>query len=55
MTTIDLYKQLRNCKITESKFLYEVLRDERLPFIVNTTSFKYAVQMLNYKSIISII
>ena len=53
MTTIDLYKQLRTGKITESKFLYEVRRDERLPFIVNTTSFKDAVQMLKNKSIIS--
>ena len=53
MTTIDLYKQLRSGKITESKFLYEVRRDERLPFIVNTTSFKDAVQMLKNKSIIN--
>jgi len=52
MTTVDLYKQLKEGKITESKFLYEVRRDNNLPFITNLTSFKDAEQMLKNKSII---
>jgi len=52
MTTVDLYKQLKEGKITESKFLYEVRRDTNLPFITNLTSFKDAEQILKNKSII---
>ena len=53
MTTVDLYKQLKEGKITESKFLYEVRRDSNLPFITNLTSFKDAEQILKNKSIIT--
>ena len=52
MTAVDLYKQLKEGKITESKFLYEVRRDNNLPFITNLTSFKDAEQMLKNRSII---
>jgi len=52
MTTVDLYKQLKEGKITESKFLYEVRRDNNLPFITNLTSFKDAEQILKNKNII---
>lgn len=52
MTTIDLYKQLSEGKITQSKFLYEVRRDTNLPWILNTTSFKDAVSILKNKGII---
>ena len=52
MTTVDLYKQLSEGKITESKFLYEVRRDSNLPWILNTTSFKDAVSILKNKGII---
>lgn len=52
MTTIDLYKQLSEGKITQSKFLYEVRRDSNLPWILNTTSFKDAVSILKNKGII---
>jgi len=52
MTTIDLYKQLKDGKITESKFLYEVRRDINLPFITNLMSFKDTEQVLKNKGII---
>ena len=52
MTTIDLYKQLKEGKITESKFLYEVRRDINLPFITNLMSFKDTEQVLKNKGII---
>ena len=52
MTAIDLYKQLKEGKITESKFLYEVRRDINLPFITNLMSFKDTEQVLKNKGII---
>jgi hypothetical protein len=52
MTTIDLYKQLKEGKIAESKFLYEVRRDQNLPWILNTTSFEDAEKILKNKGII---
>lgn len=52
MTAIDLYKQLKEGKITESKFLYEVRRDVNLPFITNLMSFKDTEQVLKNKGII---
>lgn len=52
MTTIDLYKQLKQGRITESKFLYEVRRDVNLPFITNLMSFKDTEQVLKNKGII---
>jgi hypothetical protein len=51
-TAANLYKQLKEGNISESKFLYEVRKDEGLPFITNMTSFKDAEQMLKNKSII---
>ena len=52
MTTIDLYKQLKEGKIAQSKFLYEVRRDQNLPWILNTTSFEDAEKILKNKGII---
>jgi hypothetical protein len=52
MTTIDLYKQLKEGKIEQSKFLYEVRRDQNLPWILNTTSFEDAEKILKNKGII---
>jgi hypothetical protein len=52
MTVANLYTQLKEGKITESKFLYEVRRDSNLPFITNLTSFKDAEQILKNKGII---
>ena len=52
MTTTDLYKKLKAGEITEQKFLYEVRRDQNLPFVTNINSFKDAVQILKNKGII---
>ena len=52
MTTVDLYKKHKSGDISREKFLYEVRRDTRLPFITNLTSYNDAVQILKNKSII---
>jgi ribosome modulation factor len=52
MTTVDLYKKHKSGNISREKFLYEVRRDTRLPFITNLTSYNDAVQILKNKSII---
>jgi len=52
MTIANLYTQLKEGKITKSKFLYEARRDNNLPFINNMTSFKDAEQMLKTRGII---
>jgi hypothetical protein len=53
MTITNLFRQLRQGLIPESKFLYEARRDSNLPWILNTTSFKDAVQILKNKGIIT--
>ena len=53
MTTQELYIKLTAGEITEQKFLYEVRRDERLPFITSFNNFKDTVQILKNKGIIS--
>lgn len=52
MTTVDLYKKHKNGEVSREKFLYEVRRDARLPFITNLTSYSDAVQILKNKGII---
>jgi ribosome modulation factor len=52
MTTVDLYKKHKNGEVSREKFLYEVRRDTRLPFITNLTSYSDAVQILKNKGII---
>jgi len=53
MTVQNLYTQYLDGKITESKFLYEVRRDQNLNMISPTNSFKDVIQILKNKSIIS--
>jgi hypothetical protein len=52
MTTVDLYKKHKEGKISREGFLYEVRRDNRLPFITNLTSYSDAVKILKNKGII---
>lgn len=52
MTTADLYKQHKSGKISKERFLYEVRRDQNLPFITNLTSYSDAIKILKNKSII---
>lgn len=52
MTTQELYIQLTEGKINREKFLYEVRRDNNLPWVTNLTSFDDAVRILKNKSII---
>ena len=53
MTVQNLYTQYLEGKITESKFLYEVRRDQNLDMISPTNSFADVVRILKNKSIIS--
>ena len=53
MTTQDLYTKLSKGEITEQKFLYEVRRDSRLPWITSHNSFKDTITILKNKGIIS--
>ena len=53
MTVQNLYTQYLEGKITESKFLYEVRRDQNLDMISPTNSFADVVKILKNKSIIS--
>ena len=49
MTTQELYTKLINGDTTKQKFLYEVRRDSRLPFITKFNNFEDTVQILkNY-------
>ena len=52
MTTIDLYKKHKAGEISREKFLYEVRRDAKLPWIINITSYDDAVKILKNKGII---
>jgi hypothetical protein len=53
MTTQDLYTKLSKGEITEQKFLYEVRRDARLPWITSHNSFKDTITILKNKGMIS--
>ena len=53
MTVQNLYTQFLEGKITESKFLYEVRRDQNLTMISPNNSFNDVVKILKNKSIIS--
>jgi len=53
MTTIDLYRKHKAGEVSREKFLYEVRRDNNLPFITNLTSYDDAVKMLKNKGIVS--
>lgn len=52
MTAANLYKQLINKEISREKWLYEVRRDEKLPWITNLTSFDDSILILKQKGII---
>jgi hypothetical protein len=53
MTVQNLYTQYLEGKVTQSKFLYEVRRDENLTMISHQNSFDDVVKILKSKSIIS--
>ena len=52
MTTAILFKKHRAGEISKEKFLYEVRRDQMLPFITNMTSYDDAIKILKNKSIV---
>jgi len=52
MTTAILFKKHRAGEISREKFLYEVRRDELLPFITNMTSYDDSIKMLKNKGIV---
>jgi hypothetical protein len=53
MTTIDLYRKHKTGDISREKFLYEVRRDEQLPWITNLTSYDDAVKILKNKGVVT--
>lgn len=53
MTTIDLYRKHKAGGVSREKFLYEVRRDNNLPFITNLTSYNDAVKILKNKGIVT--
>ena len=53
MTTIQLYNKHKAGEISREKFLYEVRRDNKLPFITNLTSYNDAVKILKNKGIVT--
>jgi hypothetical protein len=53
MTTIDLYRKHKAGDISREKFLYEVRRDEQLPWITNLTSYDDAVKILKNKGVVT--
>jgi len=53
MTTIDLYRKHKVGEVSREKFLYEVRRDNNLPFITNLTSYDDAVKILKNKGIVT--
>lgn len=53
MTTIQLYRKHKAGEISKEKFLYEVRRDNNLPFITNLTSYEDAVKILKNKGIVT--
>jgi hypothetical protein len=53
MRTIELYRKYKAGEVSREKFLYEVRRDNNLPWVTNVTSFDDAVKILKNKGIIS--
>lgn len=53
MTTFDLYRKHKNGEISREKFLYEVRRDNNLPWITNLTSYDDAVTILKHRGIVT--
>jgi len=53
MTTAQLYRKHKAGEIGRDRFLYEVRRDNNLPWVTNTTSYNDAVKILKNKGIIS--
>jgi hypothetical protein len=53
MTTVQLYNKHKAGEISREKFLYEVRRDNNLPFITNLTSYDDAVKILKNKGIVT--
>ena len=53
MRTIELYRKHKAGEVSREKFLYEVRRDNNLPWVTNVTSFDDAVKILKNKGIIS--
>lgn len=53
MTTIQLYRKHKAGEVSKEKFLYEVRRDNNLPFITNLTSYEDAVKILKNKGIVT--
>ena len=52
MTTLELYRKHKKGEIGRDRFLYEVRRDNNLPWVTNTTSYDDAVKILKNKGII---
>ena len=52
MTTAILFKKHRAGEISKEKFLYEVRRDQMLPFITNMTSYDDSIKILKNKGIV---
>ena len=52
MTTLELYKKHKSGTVSRDKFLYEVRRDNNLPWVTNITSYDDAVKILKNKGII---
>jgi len=53
MTILELYRKHKSGEISREKLLYEVRRDNNLPFITNLTSYDDAVKILKNKGIIT--
>ena len=53
MTTLELYRKHKKGEVSRDRFLYEVRRDNNLPWVTNTTSYDDAVKILKNKGIIS--
>jgi len=53
MTTIQLYRKHKAGEVSREKFLYEVRKDNNLPWVTNITSYDDAVKILKNKGIIS--
>lgn len=53
MTTLELYRKHKAGEISREKFLYEVRRDNNIPWVLNTTSYDDAVKILKNKGIIN--
>jgi len=52
MTTLELFRKHRKGEVSRERFLYEVRRDNNLPWVTNTTSYTDAVKILKNKGII---